>query len=88
MRGEVAAQRLDEGGPRRFQARTEIGELFGVGLSVVQRVENPPPGGAEEVSDQPRDLQVGVVEGLLDALGVLRDRAHSCLRVRVKSRRC
>jgi hypothetical protein len=77
MRGHAAGQRLDQG--RAFVPQRpprQVRQLGRIGLAGDERAHDRPPAHAEDIAHHPRDLEVGDIERLLDALGVLRDLAH------------
>ena len=57
----------------------EIGEAVRVRLALDQGVKNGAPADSEDVADEARNLEVGVVESLLDPLGVLCDLSNQLL---------
>lgn len=57
----------------------EIGELLRIAFAGDDGVEKRTAAGAQDVADDPDDLDVGVLERLLDALLVARELAHELL---------
>ena len=75
---------------RGLEATVEHGQHRGIGLALDERLEHRPAADAEHVGDHRVELDVGVLQGLLQPLGVARLLAHELLswvrrRVRIAS---
>jgi hypothetical protein len=80
MVGHPPPQCLDELLAGSLEAAdAQVHELFGIGLAGNQRLEDLASTGAHDVADRARELDVGVLENLLNAVGVLHDLASELL---------
>lgn len=80
MGGDVAVQGVAELGLGGLEAALAAGrQPVRVGLPGDEGLEDGAAGGAEEVAEQAGELEVGVLEDLLDALGVLGNLADELL---------
>ena len=80
VRANPSTESLDELRAASFEATgREIDEPFGIGLTGYETFEELAAAHPEDVADDTGDLDVGVLQGLLDALRVLRHLAHELL---------